>query len=148
MASPPTSILKKKPGRPKTTGLSDAMASMNIADNPQPVKGLLPYPCITGHWEAFNHSIGVMKSHCMMRILFHARLTADDFCITWIDTQTLRIKVKWPLFMQFSLLMACLDQFSDGSNPPNIHYNYPEDHKVYYSMGAVTAALKDTEGHI
>ena len=128
-----------------TNGLDVDMSGLSINDGPQCINGSVSFPIITGRWERFDHVNGVMKKYCMLRMLTHAGSKQKDFQIFWIDKKTIKIRLKWPTFMQKCLMMTGLDTERQGMNSVEV---FPEDHKVYDSMGQIADEMKSRDGCI
>jgi len=146
----PPSILKK-PTKKTTTfagvpssRVDDQLSRLSL-DNSctiQSVKGFLCYSMLSGRWEQFDFEKDVMNGFCLMRMLIHNGSKKEDFQFSWVNNKTFKIRLKWPVFMQSSLMMTGLDRDSFGREI------YPRGHQLYNEMGKNARDLKDVDGNI
>eukprot|EP00536_Pseudo-nitzschia_multiseries_P005919 jgi/Psemu1/14024/gm1.14024_g len=120
------------PGSPASPGPADIHANLkrlSIQGPIQTVSGLLPYPMLSGRWEVWDHKLKVVNGYCLMRMLLHSGTKETDYSLDWVDERILKIKLKWPIFMQNALFMTGLDVSFNANG--NAIKNYPEGHQVY-----------------
>ena len=72
----------------------------------------------------------------MMRLYLHPTSNVDDVQLAWINAKTFQVRLRWPIFMQKSLMMVDLD----------IDYN--ASHAVYTSRGKNAKSMRDEDGNI
>ena len=89
--------------------LSDHFPNHLLIKGPiQTIAGTLPYPMLSGRWEDWDRAQKKTKGYCMMHIIVHGGAKEDDFEFSWVDKKTIKIRLKWSVFMQNALLMTSL----------------------------------------
>ena len=78
-----------------------------------------------------------------MRMLLQNGITGDDVKVSWENNKTIRLRIKWPVFMKTTVMMAGLLDAVDGEPDP-----YQEHHPVYVDMGKNSKRLEDDESEI
>ena len=126
---------------PLSPELGSRLKSLSIKGPIQTISGSLPYPMLSGRWEVWDHDLKILNGYCMMRMLLHSGTKETDYKLDWVDKKTLKIKLKWPIFMQNALFMTGLDV-------TETHENYPEGHQVYTDMGKNSKKLEDEDGFV
>ena len=126
---------------PLSPELGSRLKSLSIKGPIQTISGSLPYPMLSGRWEVWDHNLKILNGYCMMRMLLHSGTKETDYKLDWVDKKTLKIKLKWPIFMQNALFMTGLDV-------TETHENYPEGHQVYTDMGKNSRKLEDEDGFV
>ena len=126
---------------PLSPELGSRLKPLSIKGPIQTISGSLPYPMLSGRWEVWDHDLKILNGYCMMRMLLHSGTKETDYKLDWVDKKTLKIKLKWPIFMQNALFMTGLDV-------TGTHENYPEGHQVYTDMGKNSRKLEDEDGFV
>eukprot|EP00536_Pseudo-nitzschia_multiseries_P009700 jgi/Psemu1/24027/gm1.24027_g len=121
------------PRSPSSPGPADIHANLNRLSIQGPAKT-----------EVWDHQLKVLNGFCLMRMVLHSGTKETGYSLHWVDEKTLKIKLKWPFFMQNALFMTGLDVSLDAHD--NTLENYPEGHQVYTEMGKNSKNLEQQDG--
>ena len=66
----------------------------------------------------------------------------DDIKFEWIDSRSIKLRVKWPEYLTNYRMTASLDLDDDGNQ------QFPRNHHSYIDMGKNANKLKDDNGEI
>ena len=131
------SILKKNPAsRPTDSVLEEDFSKLDLKDRGIQHVGNLPHPVLFGKWELWDHDGDVMNKYHMMRLYLHPTSKVGDVQLSWVDSKTFQIRLRWPIFMQKCLMMGGLDK------------EFNQEHVVYNSMGENASSMRDDDDSI
>ena len=83
-----------------------------------------------------------------MRTLIHNGSEANHIKISWESTTTMKLQIKWPVFMSDATMLAgCLTSSKDLMDDDEDPFG-DEDHQVYVDMAKNTEQLCDSNGEI
>ena len=140
----PKSILKKAtPKKRVSMSLEESMSNLTLTNgvSHQSVKGMVPFPMLSGRYTKFNHDTEVDHGYLVMRMLLHNGTQDDDFSFSWVTKRTFKIRVKWPKFMVKCMMMTGLDMVKNAAGQDIDAF--PKGHQIYDSMGANAKKLKE-----
>ena len=131
------SILKKKPAYSLTDSvLEEDFSKLNLKDCGIQRVGNLPHLVLFGKWELWDHNSDVMNKCHMMRLHLHPTSKVGDVQLSWVDSKTFQIQLRWPIFMQKCLMMGGLDK------------DFNKEHVVHNSVGLNASNMRDDNGEI
>ena len=89
------------------------------------------------------------KGYILMRMLIHNGSEGDDIKVSWDSNTIMKLRIKWPVFMSDSTMLAgCLSSTNlmDDSNGDDPFAD--EEHQVYVDMAKNAEELRDNSGNI
>ena len=136
-------ITKKKKAKNSPGELVASMSSLNLVPTPiLSVNGSLSRPMLPARWEGWSDEFEDAVGFCKMIVTLDLTTQLDDIKFEWIDSRSIKLRVKWPEYLTNYRMTASLDLDDDGNQ------QFPRNHHSYIDMGKNANKLKDDNGEI